>query len=243
SAYLMKPPPIATLRDQLSEFAIVLKNRVRPLGMETLGWPCLLTGSGMAFPWTLIQSVSLAGSINADDMQLTIDFALQGVPPVYEPQSRVTGRMMAAEDATSQRSRWENGHLKVIAGRVPALLGLALQLRRFDLFILALDVAIPPLALLIWLWLGISLLELLMYGIGIIGQGPLYLGIGAGGLFLLSIFLSWKKFGQTILPRRVWLQVPRYLLWKLPIYLRFIAQPQPEWITTERDKTKPADSA
>ncbi|HEY9827568.1 MAG TPA: glycosyltransferase family 2 protein, partial [Stenomitos sp.] len=102
ATYLMTHSGVPTLRDRISEFALTLKNLVRPLGMHRLGWPCLLTGSGMAFPWSLLQSVSLAGNKTVDDMQLTIDLALQGKAPCYEPRACLTGRLMQFNAASSQ---------------------------------------------------------------------------------------------------------------------------------------------
>ena len=37
-------------RRRLSAFAVLLKNEIRPLGLDRLGLPCLLNGTGMAFP-------------------------------------------------------------------------------------------------------------------------------------------------------------------------------------------------
>ena len=60
--------------------------------------------------------------------------------------------------------------------------------------------------------------------------------LGAGGiLLLLSIGLAWVKFGSSELPILTLLTVPFYVLWKIPIYLAFLIQPQLDWIRTKRD--------
>src|SRR5947209_2702520 len=49
--YLMDQPRDAGARDLVSALAFLVKNWVRPRGLFRLGLPCLLTGTGMAFPW------------------------------------------------------------------------------------------------------------------------------------------------------------------------------------------------
>jgi cellulose synthase/poly-beta-1,6-N-acetylglucosamine synthase-like glycosyltransferase len=241
STYLMEQPINATFRDQISAFALTLKNLVRPLGMKALGWPCLLTGSGMALPWALLAPISLAGNRNADDMQLTVDLALEGVSPVYEPRSQVMGRLMQAEDAYSQRTRWEHGHLRMILTQVPRLLKAMVIQRRFDLLILACDMAIPPLSLFILLWVGLVFLNLGLLSFGVANLWSVGFSLLAGVPIILGVWLAWHRFGRTLLPSQNWKEIPSYLLWKAPIYLKFMTRPQTRWLKTERDTAKPSD--
>lgn len=241
STYLMEKPAEATIRDQISAFALTLKNLVRPLGMKALGWPCLLTGSGMAIPWRLLNPISLAGNLTTDDMQLTVDLALQGTSPIYEPRSHVMGRLMQAEDAYSQRTRWEHGHLRMILTQVPRLLGAALAQGRADLLILALDMAVPPLSLFILVWFGLILLNLAAFSLGVVPVVNFVFSLLVSVPLIVGIGIAWYRFGRTLLPSQSWKQIPNYLLWKAPIYLKFIIQPQTRWLKTERDKAKPSD--
>ncbi len=234
STYLVSPPPSQTLRDQISRFAFLLKNLARPLGMKAFGWPCILTGSGMAFPWALLQQVELAGNKTVDDMQLTIDCALLGASPIYVPESRVWGRLMQDSSAFSQRSRWEHGHLEVILTQVPRLLGAAIVQRRWDLLILGLDLSIPPLSLLVLLWLGLVGLQSAAYAVGAASIALPLLAVGAGLPIGVGLIVGWLKLGQDVLPFRAWRGIPQYFLWKLPLYARFLTQPQTRWLKTER---------
>jgi cellulose synthase/poly-beta-1,6-N-acetylglucosamine synthase-like glycosyltransferase len=241
STYLMAQPAEATLRDQISAFAITLKNLVRPLGMKALGWPCLLTGSGMALPWSLLTPISLAGNRNADDMQLTVDLAIQGLSPVYEPRSQVMGRLMQAEDAYSQRTRWEHGHLRMILTQVPRLLKAMLIQRRFDLLILACDMAIPPLSLFMLLWIGMVCLNLGALSLSVGNPVSFILSLLSGFPIILGVWTAWHRFGRTLLPSQNWKEIPSYLLWKAPIYLKFMTRPQTRWLKTERDSESGID--
>src|SRR5204863_2660341 len=58
--YLMHAPPGASLKLKISEFAWLVRNKVRPLGYHRLGLPCQLMGTGMAFPWSVISDAALA---------------------------------------------------------------------------------------------------------------------------------------------------------------------------------------
>ncbi|MEO1183789.1 MAG: glycosyltransferase family 2 protein, partial [Cyanobacteria bacterium J06636_27] len=54
STYLMAKSDISSPKASVSAFAFKVKNLVRPLGLRLLKQPCLLTGTGMAFPWEVI---------------------------------------------------------------------------------------------------------------------------------------------------------------------------------------------
>ena len=60
AAYLMESPKNPSTKDLISALAFLVKNVVRSTGLMKLGLPSLLNGSGMAFPWEAIKSVSLA---------------------------------------------------------------------------------------------------------------------------------------------------------------------------------------
>ncbi|NJK27719.1 MAG: glycosyltransferase, partial [Coleofasciculaceae cyanobacterium SM2_3_26] len=59
SVYLLESPPQPSPKDTVSALAFSIKNLVRMRGMTQLGLPCLLAGTGMAFPWQAIRQVSL----------------------------------------------------------------------------------------------------------------------------------------------------------------------------------------
>ncbi|MBE9170927.1 glycosyltransferase family 2 protein [Pleurocapsales cyanobacterium LEGE 06147] len=234
ATYLMEQPDCPRLQDLISMFAIKLKNLVRLRGSKRLGWHCLLTGSGMAFPWSVISQVSLAGSKTTDDMQLTVDLAIAGYTPVYCQQAQVIGRLMNDKNAQSQRMRWEHGHLEMILVEVPRLLKKFVRQRRFDLLILAFDILIPPLSLLIMIWLVTTAITWSVVAIGA-SYLPAVIVTLEGFLLFLSISISWWKFGRSYLSLCNLIAIPVYILNKIPIYLKFIVQPQSRWLRTERD--------
>lgn len=235
AVYLMEKPPEPGLKDSISAFAFKVKNLVRPLGLRQLGQPCLLTGTGMAMPWPAATAVSVASGHIVEDMKLGLDLAIAGYPPQFCPQAWVTSRLPQGEAAAkSQRTRWEHGHLQVMAEFVPKLLLAFLQQGRIGLLALALELLVPPLSLLVMLW--VTLLALTAGFAFLSGLSlPLLLTSLAGGLLLLSIVLAWQRYGRDEISLRQLAQIPLYLLWKIPLYLGYVINPEKRWVRTERD--------
>lgn len=235
ATYLMEQPANPSPKDSVSALAFLVKNLVRPTGLKRLGLPGLLTGTGMAFPWSAIASVTLASSNIVEDMQLSLDLAIAGQPPVFCGEGRVMGRLPQQKQAAkTQRTRWEHGHLQTLLTQVPKLLQASVRQRRFDLLALALDQCVPPLSLLVMLWIAVMAGALLA---GILGASwiPAIVLAIEGLLILISIIGAWAKFGRVDLPVLALLAVPFYLLWKIPLYFSFLVQRQTKWVRTERD--------
>jgi cellulose synthase/poly-beta-1,6-N-acetylglucosamine synthase-like glycosyltransferase len=209
-------------RNAVSALAFMVKNLVRPRGLARLGMPCLLTGTGMAFPWNVLKNAPLASGNIVEDMQLGLDLAIAKTPPMFCEDARVTGTLPdIASAVVSQRTRWEHGHLQTLMQQVPRLLLAAFEQRRLDLLGLALEVSIPPLTMLVLLWM------------------PLLFVVPQWALLALSsislcIIVAWVKFGRTKFSLSALLSTPLYIFWKLPIYARFVFRRQKTWIRTER---------
>jgi cellulose synthase/poly-beta-1,6-N-acetylglucosamine synthase-like glycosyltransferase len=235
---LMRTLPGAGLKARLAELAWVVKNQVRPLGYLHLGLPCQLMGTGMAFPWPLIENAPLATGHIAEDLQLGLVMARGGTPPLFCPEALVTSYFPSDSTAMSdQRTRWEHGHLGVIASLAPRLMLQALGKRNVPLLAMVLDLCVPPLAslaLLLLVGLAVALLVLLLGGTAL----PLMLAMLALTAFALSILSAWRGFGRHIVSMLELLSVPSYVLAKLPIYARLLYGRQAEWIRTKRDSKK-----
>jgi cellulose synthase/poly-beta-1,6-N-acetylglucosamine synthase-like glycosyltransferase len=240
--YLMEQPTNPGPKDSVSALAFMVKNLVRPRGLQQLGLPCLLTGTGMAFPWSVMQNVTLASGNIVEDMQLALDLALTGQAPVFCAEAKVTGRLPQQQQAAKgQRTRWEHGHLQTLLTQVPRLLKASVQQKRFDLLAIALDLCIPPLSLLVMMWVAIMAGALLSGKWGASWLPGMGLAI-EGLLLLISIVGAWAKFGRADLPVLTLLAVPFYIVWKIPLYFAFLVRPQTKWIRTERDAVDAPES-
>ncbi|MFK8181741.1 MAG: glycosyltransferase [Phormidesmis sp.] len=232
--YLIDRPAQPSLKEAVSSFAFKVKNLVRPLGFAYLGMPCLLTGTGMAFPWSVMTTVDLASNSIVEDMKLGFDLAIAGTPPRMCSNVTVVGPLPPSDDdAKTQRTRWEHGHLQLISHYGPRLFGQALMQGRLDLWAIALDLLIPPLSLLVTLWLGITLF--ITIASGLLGAWlPALICYAAGLALAIAIITAWARFAQADLELKALLSVPVYILWKIPVYLKFITEPQVEWVRTRR---------
>jgi cellulose synthase/poly-beta-1,6-N-acetylglucosamine synthase-like glycosyltransferase len=136
--------------------------------------------------------------------------------------------------AKSQRTRWEHGHLQTLLTQTPRLATASVQQKRFDLLAIALDLSVPPLSLLVAIWLAAFAASILAT---IIGASPIPAILLAvqGLLILVSIVSAWAKFGRADISGTTLLSVPFYILWKIPLYLGFILKRQTKWVRTERD--------
>ena len=233
--YLLLPPVPDSPEDLISAFACLIKNQVRPQGLANLGQPCMLTGSGIAIPWSAIQEIQLASDNIAEDMKLGIDLAIAGYPPQFCDTAKVFSRLPKKSSVKkSQRTRWEHGHLQIIFNQIPRLLRAFWANQRSDLLFLALEVSVPPLSLLVILWILVLALNLLggfLVNFWLPAQFTLILGF----ILTISILNSWRKFGSEIIPLQKLFYVPLYLFWKIPLYLQFLLSPQQEWVKTERE--------
>lgn len=220
----------------VSELGFRFKNLVRPFGSTRLGLPYHLMGTGMAIPWNVLQKASFAGGHLAEDMQFGVDLALKGYPALFCPEVGVTSRLPETEAAfLSQRTRWEQGHLRTSLTQVPRLFIAGLLKARLSLLFLAVDLTVPPLSLLILIWL-ITTFSMVIAGVFGASWLPALLLLFGGSLMLFSIAVGWFAFCRHVVSWNTLLSIPRYILRKVPIYMSyFIGKKQKEWVRTERN--------
>jgi cellulose synthase/poly-beta-1,6-N-acetylglucosamine synthase-like glycosyltransferase len=230
--YLLVAPKDST---RVAEFAWRVKNWVRPLGLLALGLPCQLMGSGMAFPWRVIQAINLANESIVEDMRLTLDLAKAGYAPLFCPNVRVTSAFpVSVKGIKSQRRRWEQGHLAIIFTMVPRLLVAAIRQTNFSLLVLALDVAVPPLSFLAILVAGVSVVAALTMLFGLPGTAA-FVSLGNVATFTVGVILCWLKCGREVLSPKAMLLIAPYVIGKLPLYGRILLQKTHlQWIRSDR---------
>jgi len=233
--YLMQAPAGASLKLRAAEFAWRVKNQVRPLGLWRLGGPCQLMGTGMAFEWTSIRHAPLASGHIVEDMQLGVDLALAGRPPRFVPQALVTSRFPDTDaGAASQRKRWEHGHLATLLSVGPRLLAAGLMRGKASVAALALDLMVPPLALLLLALLALGAVNLVAWwALG--WQAPWAVSLVGVIAVVTAILLAWSRFGRDLLSPAELCSAPLYLLRKVPIYTAFLFRRQASWVRAKRD--------
>lgn len=229
-------------KDFVAQFANIVRNLVRPRGLNSLGQSTLLNGTGMAFPWSVITTVDLASGHIVEDMKLGLDLAIAGHKPAFCQEAKVTAPFPSSlQTSRNQKTRWEHGHLEMIKAYVPILLKESIYQKRIDLFVSALDLCIPPLSLLIVIWVTMMAVSgfTALFGLSFI---PAAIVATAGFCFLMAIIIAWAKFARQDLPLGKLLTVPFYIFWKIPVYLQFLVKPQKMWVRTTRDSIGSKDS-
>lgn len=233
SCYLLEPRPAASPMVQISGLAFLVKNFVRQAGLQRIGAPAVLTGSGMAFPWAQFVAAPLATADIVEDLAIGIALARVGAAPRFAAAARIWS-VPAAKDATlGQRTRWEHGFAATARAVTWPLVAEGLRRGRPGLVWLGLHVAVPPLALLLGLDAAalVALALLWLLGANVVPFGIEFALVGAVGL---GVLLAWACHGRAQVSGGTLARAPLYLLWKVPIYLKLVRGAETRWVRTER---------
>jgi len=234
--YLMRSPDGSSVKEQVSEFTWRLKNWVRPAGLSNLGLPCQLVGTGMAFPWSALSAVDLATGALTEDLKLGLDLAQKGHLPLFCSSALVTSSFASStQGRNTQQQRWEQGHRELIFSAAPRVLSTAISRRDWRLMAMALDVAVPPIFLLVLLLSAACGVTALAAAVGL-SAIPFYICIWALAALLLSIALAWWRYGRDALPPRSLIAIIPYIFSKLHHYIRMIGGSRATtWVRTDRN--------
>jgi cellulose synthase/poly-beta-1,6-N-acetylglucosamine synthase-like glycosyltransferase len=233
--YLMGAVAGSSVNHQVALFAWRVKNLVRPLGLHKLNLPCQLMGTGMAFPWKVIQSANLSNGFIVEDMKLGLELAAKGRAPRFCPSAIITSSFpTSVKGSRTQRQRWEHGHISLILSAAPNLIYAAIKRRDIKLFATALDLSVPPLSLLI------SVLTAAAVGTAIAAitgpsAMPFFLIATCLALVAAAVLLAWIKYGRDVLPLRDLVLIVPYLAKKLSLYSDLATGRRVlSWIRTDR---------
>lgn len=231
---LLTPDRSAPPLVQISSFAMLVKNLVRGRATSRIGGAALLTGTGMAFPWAVFADAPLATGDLVEDLGLGLALVRSGSRPRLVEQAQVRSRPAPQADALTQRKRWEHGFLATALRTAPRLIFEGLTKGSRAELALGAHLLVPPLALLFALS---TLVAATTAGLGLLTgywfpAFTLLAGmLAAGGATLLA----WLREGRAWLSLAALLRAPLYILWKLPLYARFLIAPETRWVRTRRD--------
>jgi cellulose synthase/poly-beta-1,6-N-acetylglucosamine synthase-like glycosyltransferase len=232
----MDAPAGARLKARVSAFAWRVRNRVRPFGWWRVGAPCQIMGTGVAFPWPLLRDAPLATGNIVEDVQLGVDLALAGRPPMFEPRARVSSEFPASDEAaTAQRRRWEHGNLAVMLRHGAPLLWAAVRRGDPGVAAMAADLMVPPLALLAQVQLALLGLSALGAWLGV-GNLPLGIAVTSCAVLALAILRAWHVAGRDVIGwSELVFTAPAYMLRKLPMYFAFLWKREASWVRAKRE--------
>ena len=215
----------------LRGFAFRFRNEARLRGLNALGAPVQLTGSGFAVPWDLLRAHPVPVGELVEDAFWGWTFTKNGVGPLLATEVEVLSHLPESKEGVqTQLRRWEHGILSATLRSLPGLLRSAWWPPRPHRIFHFMDVMVPPLAL-----LGLSILLCLLLSI-IAGGGAVALPCAVAlSLLAMAVFLGWWAYGRAELPFLRLLAAPFYALGKVGNYLFFLFRRQKGWDRTERD--------
>ncbi|MEQ1929486.1 MAG: glycosyltransferase family 2 protein [Parvularculaceae bacterium] len=232
---LMVAPAGAPPRLAVAEFAWLLMNKVRVRGLYSLFDASRLCGTGMAFPWKVIEARSLATSEIVEDLALGLDLAAAGAAPVFCGEAVVRSEFPLSDAAAvRQRARWEHGSLRVATRKAPALFVKSLLQGNVRAAALAADVMIPPLTVFAGVLVGVFGLSVFA---AVLGAGAALPFAAAGvALFLSATFVAWAVHGRRVLPLKSVIAVADFAFSKTRVYGAEGKASTKSWNRTERSE-------
>jgi cellulose synthase/poly-beta-1,6-N-acetylglucosamine synthase-like glycosyltransferase len=232
--YVFHPAERSPL-SMISSLATLVRNRVRPRGLRRFGQPCHLTGTGMAFPWDVIDAAPELGANIVEDLAMGIELALLGHEPILCIEAGARSELPTGQTAaTQQRRRWEHGHIATLLQYGPRLLGEGIRRGSPGLVALGADLIVPPLTLLV----GLLVVVLGLAGLLVLVGGPAFpawIAAVALALVAFGVGAGWARYGRQTVPFRYLLLIPFYMIWKVPLYVSFLfGRRERQWRRTAR---------
>ena len=105
------------------------------------------------------------------------------------------------------------------------------------LLALTLDLCIPPLALLTMMVVGLVALTAVLWATTG-AMLPVALAAVVLAMLISAVMLAWARFGRAIISFTELLMVGVYMVWKIPLYVKFFGARQVEWIRSKRDEVE-----
>jgi cellulose synthase/poly-beta-1,6-N-acetylglucosamine synthase-like glycosyltransferase len=233
-SYWLECDTAASARVKISAAAFFLTNVIRVPGLDRIVKASVLTGSGIAVPWTQFMRLPLATGHIAEDLMLGIWLLEQGTPPRFAPLANVVGRASSNAGTATQRDRWESGRNQVVADSAMRLLRQAVVDRSWAHGWMALRLLTPPLSTLVALnaaFAMIAMLSLTFFGVAWVHPAQLISFI----VLLLAVPGALTLHGRSDLTAALANALP-YTIWKLGRALVRRSKPSLLWQRTDRGR-------
>jgi cellulose synthase/poly-beta-1,6-N-acetylglucosamine synthase-like glycosyltransferase len=224
--------PGAGWRPALIDAAFNVFNHLRMAGTFRLSGTAVLKGNGMAFSTELLERYGWPCHSIVEDMEFTLRLLQDGVNVHYNPDAIVRSEMVTSgKSASSQRSRWEGGRFMLVRKMTGPLLRLFAEKGRIRFLYALLELAVPPLSLLVMLFAFATAGSLLLLKSGWI--------MFATSFWLILVFYVVSGQIQRRAPLSTWLYLataPLYVLWKIPLYAAMVLRKKSTaWVRTTRE--------
>ncbi len=194
-------------RTRLMNIAFLAFNYLRPLSRHRLGLSVGILGNGFGLSAETVRAVPYNSFSIVEDLEYHTRLIRAGKRVEFVEEVTVWSDMPAtAEDAKSQRERWEGGRFRMIAEQVPALLRDVVLQRRMGLVEPLFELLLLPLA-----FHALLVLALLAVARGAVAAYALF----AMAVIVLHVVTAMRVGRADAEDWRALLTAPFYVLWKL----------------------------
>ena len=239
--------PLDNWRTSMLTVSLAAFHFLRPLGRDRMGLPCGLKGNGMCFSRRLVERFGYPASSVVEDVELALFYLRQGIRVKFVPGAQVFGQMaVSGAAAGTQRARWEGGRLALIRAHAWPMLREGLRMRDAARMDAAIDLLVPPFALLAMLTAAPAVALSVWWALA---PGLLWAAVPV--LWLAALLAdAIYVLGSLVLVRapfaiyRRMAAAPLYVFWKLGVYagMAFKARrASAEWVRTARHEMEKKD--
>jgi cellulose synthase/poly-beta-1,6-N-acetylglucosamine synthase-like glycosyltransferase len=229
--------PHSSWRTRLMCIALSAFHKLRSRARERFRLSSGLRGNGWCVTHEVMQRVPYRAFSLAEDIEYGIELGLAGERVHYADEAEVAAEMVNdAASATTQRRRWEQGRLQLIANGTRALLRAARRQRSWLCVDLAMDLLVLPLAYVainVVALLGVATLLWLLNPAAMLWPA-LWLGLGGACAVSLVLYVlrGWQLSGMGARGLLDLARAPFFVAWKVLLML----QPRGslEWVRTRR---------
>jgi 1,2-diacylglycerol 3-beta-glucosyltransferase len=231
ASYRVIAPDSSPLRS-LRGLALGLMHELRGRGKARLGISAGIWGNGVVLRRELLGELGWRSFSSVEDAEQHVKLILGGHSVQFVPEASVYGDMPATfKAARSQQVRWEAGRLALVRSYGIRLLKQAVLTRDVSVACTLIELALPPLSLLL-------VLELVITGLAFqLGQDVQIVVVSLAFVGLLTYVVSGFRFAG--LKPRSYLGLayaPAYILWKASLYVReFVRRTDSRWVRTVRE--------
>ena len=223
---------------EVTRVSFTLYNYVRPLGRQVIGCSAGLRGNGMCITVDTLRQVPWQAYSLNEDLEYGLILLLHGISVLFAPEATVHATMPRnADNAETQRARWEAGRFPLIRNYAGPLIKAAFKQSSFRAFDAFVDLVTPPLINLVAFVTMLLFASLLLQWVGI-GETARFawlwlILLGVGGVHVL---VGLYAASADRLMYKALLFLPRYGLWKLIVYLKVLqGERTDKWIRTPRE--------
>lgn len=239
SSDLVLPQPGAW-SSEATRIGFLLYNYVKPMGRKVLGLNMGLRGNGMCFATDVLRKIPWQAWSLTEDVEYGLILQLEGVTIDFAPEAQVCAQMPTkAENAESQRRRWEIGRYPVIKKYAPKLLAAAFKKRSIKYLDSFLDLVTPPLVNTLLFVLLLCGLNVVLWLLGWMSANFIWLWATIAVFGLLHLFVGLAAAGADRQLLRSLFYIPVYVFWKIKVYVTalFNRNKKHRWIRTTRESS------